>query len=131
MIRKILYSLLLGLGFCIGQSFGESIFGFLITTARRTSDVNFEGTIMYMWIRIVMTLIPYLTTFAIMDIVTKEKIRPSFVSLGLNIIILIYFNKIGMLQKDPISFIIGSLLTSLILMLVDKQAITRKFKKAE
>lgn len=129
MIRRIINSLLLGLVLCAGQSFGESIIGFFITSARRASDVNFEGAIMFMWIRIVMTLIPYLTTFVIVDLLTKEKMRPSLISFVINVIILIYFYNVGLIQKDPTSFIIGSLLTSLILLIIDKQSRTRKYLK--
>ena len=127
MKTNILHSLLLGLIFCVGQSFGESILGFLITNVRRTSDVNFEGVIMFMWIRIALTIIPYLAVFVTGDLITKEKMRPSLMSLGLNIIILIYFYNRGLIQKDPISFIIGSLLTSLILILIDRKLETREY----
>ena len=98
MIRRVLYSLLLGLVFCAGQSFGESIIGFFITSGRRASDVTFEGAIMFMWIRIAIILIPYLITFVIVDLLTKERMRPSLISLGLNIIILICFYNVGLIQ---------------------------------
>lgn len=91
--------------------------------------MTFEGAIMFMWIRIAMTIIPYLTTFVVVDLLTKAKLRPSFISLGLNVIILIYFYNVGLIHKDPASFSIGSLLTSLILLMIDKQSRIRRYSK--
>jgi len=129
MATKVLHSLFLGLIFCGGQSFGESILGFFITVARHSSDINFEGALMFMWIRIAMTIIPYLFVFVIVDLITKDRMRPSFMSLGLNVIILTYFYHTGLIQKDATSFIIGSLLTSLVLLIIDKESRTRKVLK--
>ena len=105
MATKVLHSLFLGLIFCGGQSFGESILGFFITVARHSSDINFEGALMFMWIRIAMTIIPYLFVFVIVDLITKDRMRPSFMSLGLNVIILTYFYHTGLIRKDATSFI--------------------------
>lgn len=129
MRKRLLHSILLGLIFCAGQSFGESILGFLITSTSRTSDVNFDGALMFMWMRIAMTIVPYLTVFVIMDLITKERIGPSFISLGLNVIILIYFYNTGLIQKDPSAYIIGSLVTSIILLIIDKGSRIRKYLK--
>ncbi|MFT5915441.1 MAG: hypothetical protein ACJAWV_003307 [Flammeovirgaceae bacterium] len=74
---------------------------------------------MFIVIRIAMTLIPYLSVFVVGNLLTKELMRPSLLSLGLNIVITIYFFNRGLIHKDPVSFIIGSLLTSLILVLLD------------
>jgi hypothetical protein len=129
MFRKLSHSLLLGLGFCFVQSFGESIVGFFITTAKRSSNVNLDGMIYYTTLRILMTLIPYTITFIIIDKISKEKVNPSFISFGLNFIIMIYFYDIGLISKDSTSIIFGSILTSFILILIDKNSLSRTFLK--
>ena len=131
MKKGLLQSLVLGLIFCIGQSFGESILGFIITDSRGTSNVNFEGAFMFGIIRIVLTIIPYLAGFIIIDRLTNDKIKPSYISFGLNLIALLYIYFSGLIQKDPISFIIGSIVTSLILILIDQRVELRDLIKAE
>ncbi len=111
------------------QSFGESIVGYFITIAKRSSNVNLDGMIYFTSIRILMTLIPYTITFIIIDKISKEKVNPSFISFGLNFIIMIYFYNIELISKDPASIIFGSILTSFILILIDKNSLSRTFLK--
>lgn len=131
MKKKILLSLMLGLLFCLGQSFGESIVGFIITDVRGPSNVNFEGAIMFGTIRVGLTIIPYLAGFIIIDRLTSDKLKPSYISFGLNLIALLYIYFSGLIQEDLISFIIGSILTSLILILIDQRVEFRDLIKTE
>ena len=88
--------------------------------------MNREGTVLFAVIRICLTLIPYVLVFLATNFVAP-KLKPSIVSLVINLPILIYFYASGMIQKDPASFIAGSLLTSVMLLVVDNKVEIRKW----
>lgn len=121
MKNRLIHSIVLGLLFCIIQSFGESIVGFIITDSRGISNVNFEGAFLFGIIRIFMTIVPYIVGFIILDILTGHKLEPSYISLGINLIVLIFIYNSGMIQEDPIAFIVGSIITGFILILINQQ----------
>ncbi|QHT69343.1 hypothetical protein GXP67_23235 [Rhodocytophaga rosea] len=121
-----LNSLIIAWIFCIGQSFGEAFLGFIFTNVRMASDVNNEGAIFFAVIRICLTLIPYLLVFLIANIISP-RIKPSVISFVINLPILIYFYSSGMIQKDPVSFVAGSLLISLILLAIDNKRRIKRY----
>lgn len=118
MRTRLLYPILLALVFCTGQSLGEAVLGFIFTNVRIASDVNREGAVFFAVIRICLTLVPYVLVFLVTNFISQQ-VKPSLISLVLNLPILIYFYSSGMVQKDPASFIAGSILTSIVLLVID------------
>lgn len=131
MSKRLFQSFSLGLIFFVGQGFGESIIGFIIIILRGSSQVNLEGIFLFGFIRALLTMIPYLVGFIVFDILTKGKIKPSYTSFGLNLMCLLYIYFTGLIQKEPFSFITGSLVTGLILLLIDQKLEIRDFFKSE
>jgi len=120
MTNSISRPLALGLAFCTGQSFIEAILGYFIATVRQTSVVNFEGVLLYFFIRLIITVAPYVAVFCII-IPKTAKVLPSIIAFGLNIIILSVFLYIGLIQKDPVSFATASILTSVTFIFIDRK----------
>ena len=133
MITNILRTSALGLAFCIGQGFVEAILGYFITTVRQASDVNLEGAFLYFFIRLIITVAPYVAIFCFILLKTS-KVLPSIIAFGLNLIILSTFLYVGLIQKDPLSFAIASILTSLSFILIDRKVnfigLARQIKNA-
>jgi len=133
MITNILRTSALGLAFCIGQGFVEAILGYFITTARQASDVNFEGAILYFLVRLIISVAPYVAIFCFIVLKTS-KVLPSIIAFGINLIVLIVFLYVGLIQKDPFSFVTASIITSLTFILIDKRVnfteIVRPIKNA-
>ncbi len=120
MKTRLLHPIILALLFCVAQSLGEALVGFVFTNVRRASDVNREGAVFFAVIKICLTLAPYVLVFLAINFIS-EKVKPAVVSFVLNLSVLIYFYASGMIQKDPASFIAGSLVTSIVLLVIDKK----------
>ena len=120
MTNSISRILTLGLAFCIGQSFVEAILGYFIAAVRHTSDVNLEGAFLYFFIRLIITVVPYVAIFSFI-LFKATKVLPSIIAFGLNLIILSTFIFVGLIQKDPFSFATASILTSLSFILIDRK----------
>ena len=112
-------SIFLGILYCFVQTFGEAIAGYIITDVRRISNINFEGAMLFGIIRIILTCIPFVSGFVIVDKLTKFRLKPSSISFVLNFLILVYFYYSGMIQQDPESLIAGSILVSVIFIVID------------
>ncbi len=127
MINNLFRASILGLIFCIGQSLVEAILGYFITHIRHTSDTNVEGSLLYAFVRFILTIMPYIAVFYL-TFKTTTKLQPSIVAFGLNFIVIGYFYYAGLIQKDSISFLIASILTSISFIFIDK---TRNLIKHE
>ncbi|WP_420577986.1 hypothetical protein [Ekhidna sp.] len=121
-----LKSIATGALFCVSQRIGESVLGFIITDIRKASDVNFEGAIQFAFMGLFLSIVPYLIIFPLVKTLTKSGLNNSYISAGINLFVLTYFYTSGLIQKDPISFIVGSLIISILLIVVE-----RRIKPAE
>ena len=110
-----------GAFFCLSQRIVESLIGFVLTDLMNVSDVNFEGAIQFAIIGIFLTIVPYLLTFPIVNWLAKGKINNSYISAGINLFVLVYFYKTGLIHKDPTSFAISSIFTSILLILAERK----------
>ena len=132
MTNSILRTSVLGLAFCIGQSLGESIIGYYIALSRQ-SNINFEGVLLYAFIRFIITVGPYAVVFYF-TFRNTTKILPSVLACGLNLIVLGFLFYTGLIQNDPFSFVAASVLTSISFIFVDKRVnfigLGRKVKSA-
>jgi len=118
---KILRSITVGVALCLFQIGGESILGLIITKIRRASDVNGEGAFLFAFVKTVYVIIPFVAGFVILTYLTKDRLRPTSISFILNLGLLSWTYFSGLIEKDPWSFIAGSLVTSIGLVIVDNR----------
>jgi hypothetical protein len=116
---KIIRTILVGLILYVFQVIGESILGLVITKIRRASDVNGEGVFIFAFVKTAYVIVPFLAGFVILTYLTKDKLRPTWILLLLNLGLLTWTYLSGLIAKDPWSFIVGSLVTSLVLIIAD------------
>src|SRR5690606_24168710 len=88
----------IGALFCLGQSIGESILVYWFITISGTSNVNFEGMMLYSFIRIVLTLIPYTLLFWLTYQLNKLLIMPALVAFVINVVVLLVLYLLGFYQ---------------------------------
>jgi hypothetical protein len=125
-MNGILKSIIIGVSYCLSQRLGESILGFIITDVRGASDVNIDGAILFAIIGFLLSVLPYLLLYPLVRGRAQVKISNSTLSAIINLFVLIYFYVSGLIQKDPTSFIIASLLVSMLFVVAE-----RKFKIGE
>ena len=118
---KPLKRIILGLIFCVLQITGEAILGLLIAKIRRASDVNGEGVFLFAFVKTVYVIVPFVVGFLLLTYLTKEKLKSSWISFILNLGLLSWTYYSGLIKKDSLSFIVGSLLTSIALIIVDNK----------
>src|SRR4051794_11798385 len=116
---KTLKAIILGLLLYFFQIIGESILGLMITKIRQASDVNGEGVFLFAFVKTAYVIVPFLAGFVILTYLTKGKLRPTLILFILNIGLLTWTYLTGLISKDPVSFIVGSLVTSFVLIIAD------------
>jgi len=119
MVNNLFRASILGLVFCVGQSLVESILAFFITYTKQASDINFEGVLIYAFIRFILTIGLYVLVFYF-TIRTTTKVHLSIIAFGLNFVVICSFFFAELIQKDPISFFVASIFTSIGFILIDK-----------
>jgi hypothetical protein len=118
---KTIKTIIVGLVLYLFQVIGESILGLVITKIRRASDVNGEGVFLFAFVKTVYAIVPFLAGFVILTYLTKDKLRPTWILLILNLGLLTWTYFSGLIAKDPWSFIVGSLVTSFVLVIADNK----------
>lgn len=119
MVNNLFRASILALIFCVGQSLVESILAFLITHTRQASDMNFEGMLVYAFIRFILTIGPYFVVFYFtLRMTTRAHL--SSIAFGLNLAVIGTFFFTGLIQKDLVSIFIASIFTSIGFIFIDK-----------
>lgn len=101
----------LGIIFCLAQSVGESVLAYWFISISGTSNVNLEGMLLYSFIRILLTLIPYILLFWL-TYQMKILAMPALIGFAINVIVLPIFYLLGFNQFEPATIMISSLLMS-------------------
>ena len=107
-----------GLLFCLGQAFIEANLAFLIILVMNSSNINYEGLLLYFFIRTLLTIVPYISVFYICSRFF-EKAIPSVASLFINLLVLPFFAYFGLIKLDIFSMTLASILTSVVLIIID------------
>ncbi|WP_299762494.1 hypothetical protein [uncultured Pontibacter sp.] len=110
----------LGIMFCLAQSIGESVLAYWFITLKGTSDINFEGMMLYSFIRIVLTVIPYMLLFMLTYKIRKTFVMPALVALSINVLVLITLYLFDIYQKERLAIMFSSLLLSNIFLVTNK-----------
>ncbi len=106
--------------FCLAQSIGESVLAYWFITLKGTSDINFEGMMLYSFIRIVLTVIPYMLLFMLTYKIRKTFVMPALVALSINVLVLITLYLFDIYQKERLAIMFSSLLLSNIFLVTNK-----------
>lgn len=119
MVHNLYRASIFGLMFCLGQSVIEAFFYYLITYTNQTNNINIDGALFYAFVRFILTIGPYFIVFYF-ALKIDTKVRPAIIAFELNFVAIVSVFLIGLLQKDPIYFLIASFSTSIGFIFIDK-----------
>jgi hypothetical protein len=125
LIMAIGRSVGLGIMFCLTQSLGESILSYWFISLKGTSNINFEGMILYSFIRIILTAIPYILLFWLAFQLRKARLIPAFIALSINVLVLLTFYLLDIYQKEPATIVLSSMLLSITFLALNKTIINK------